>query len=368
MLVRLALCVAAAVAATALLCAPAMARSGKPAPNTGRPGSPCKPQPFDGPDPGPAADVDTTSLGKAAPASYEIGMPTSAPAPGEPPRRVMMFVHGGAWTTVGRKAMRTEREVATKWRAAGWETVSVSYRGCRRSIRDVVRFYDLIRARVGPSVPICLRGQSAGGHLALMVAAKRPDVACVISLAAPTDLRSVKPQGRIEAASGTAPARVRAGSARVRNLAVAAFGKRRLRAISPVTYARRIAARLLLATAMNDVVVPQGQATELARAVTSARAGCLRRCGATRRRADRVRARLCQRPGDARLRRARRPARRAVRQGPGRCGTAAQAAPGQPARRHPERHPRVVRPRPLTFSGDRDPDLARRNRLVALRS
>jgi acetyl esterase/lipase len=185
----------------------------------------------------------------------------------------MMFVHGGAWMTVGRKAMRTEREVATKWRAAGWETVSVSYRGCRRSIRDVVRFYDLIRARVGPSAPICLRGQSAGGHLALMVAAKRPDVACVISLAAPTDLRSVKPQGRIEVASGTAPARVRAGSARVRNLAVAAFGKRRLRAISPVTYARRIAARLLLATAMNDVVVPQGQATELARAVTSARAG-----------------------------------------------------------------------------------------------
>jgi acetyl esterase/lipase len=185
----------------------------------------------------------------------------------------MMFVHGGAWATVGRKAMRTEREVATKWRAAGWETVSVSYRACRRSIRDVVRFYDLIRARVGPGVPICLRGQSAGGHLALVVAAKRPDVACVISLAAPTNLRSVKAQGRIEAASGTVPASVKAGAARVRNLAVAAFGKRRLRAISPVTYAPRIGARLLLATAVNDVVMPQGQAHELAQAVTSTRAG-----------------------------------------------------------------------------------------------
>jgi acetyl esterase/lipase len=270
---RLVLLVAVALAATSLTCGTATARSSKLAPNTGKPGSPCKSEAFKGPDVGPASDVDTTSLGKAAPAVYEIGGPTNMPDSAEPVHRVMMLVHGGAWATVGRKAMRTEREVATKWRAAGWETVSVSYRACRRSVSDVVRFYDLIRTRVGPWVPICLRGVSAGGHLALMVAAKRPDVACVISLAAPTDLRSVKAQGRIEADSGGAPPALREGAARVRNLAVAAFGRRKLRAQSPVAYAPRIGARLLLATAVNDVVMPQGQATALAQAMTAARPG-----------------------------------------------------------------------------------------------
>lgn len=270
---RPALVLAAVLAATALTATPVLARSPGPKPNTGKPGSPCRTEAFKGPDPGPGADLDTSSLGTAAPATYEIGAPTSTPERLEPARRVMMFVHGSAWMTVGRKAMRSEREIATKWRATGWQTVSISYRACRRSVGDVVRFYDLVRARVGPHVPICLRGQSAGGHLALMVAAKRPDVACVLSLASPTDLRAIRAQGRIEAASAAGPAQLRAGAARVANLAVSAFGRRRQRAVSPVAHASRIGARLLLATAVNDVVIPLGQATALANAVTSARPG-----------------------------------------------------------------------------------------------
>jgi acetyl esterase/lipase len=184
----------------------------------------------------------------------------------------MILVHGGGWAFVGRTAMRTERETAGKWRAAGWETVSISYRACRRSVTDVTRFYDLVRKRVGPHVPICLRGQSAGGHLALMVAAKRRDVACVIALASPTDFRAIRAQAAIEAANGSRP-ELPAAAARVRNLAVSTFGRRKLRVRSPAALGARIGARLLLATAVDDVVIPQGQAASLANAVTAGRPG-----------------------------------------------------------------------------------------------
>jgi dienelactone hydrolase len=106
-----------------------------------------------------------------------------------------------------------------------------------------------------------------------MVAAKRADVSCVIALASPTDLRSVRAQGRIEVQSGGAPAALLENSARVSNIAVSAFGRRRQRAYSPVAHAARINARLLLATAANDVVMPQGQAQALANAVTATHAG-----------------------------------------------------------------------------------------------
>ena len=267
------LALAVVLVTSALSASPALARSTKPRPNTGKPGSTCKRVALRGPDPGPGTGLDTTSLGPAAPAPYEIGAPTSDPEWGEPVRRVMMLVHGGAWFTVGRKAMRSQRDIATKWRAAGWQTVSISYRACRKSLGDVVRFYDLIRSRVGPEVPICMRGESAGGHLALLAATRRPDLACVIALASPTDLRSLRAQGRIEAASGTAPPQLRAGAARAANLAVAAFGRRNQRARSPAAFGSRIGARILLATAVNDVVIPQGQASALANAIAATRSG-----------------------------------------------------------------------------------------------
>ena len=266
------LALTALVVALAMPVSPALARK-SPAPNSGKPGAPCKRVGLKGPDPGPGTGLDSTSLGRAAPAPYEIGGPTNPEDASGPTHRVMIFVHGGGWSTVGRKAMRSQRDVAARWRGAGWQTVSISYRACRKSVGDVLRFYDLVRKRVGPWVPICLRGESAGGHLALMVAARRADVSCVIALASPTDLRSVRAQGRIEVQSASAPAELLENSARVSNIAVSVFGRRRQRTYSPVAYAARINARLLLATAANDVVIPQGQAQALANAVTAARPG-----------------------------------------------------------------------------------------------
>jgi acetyl esterase/lipase len=173
--------------------------------------------------------LDMTSLG-ATPARYEVGRPAG------PVRRVMLLVHGGGWFQVGLGAMAMDREAAAAWRAAGWETVNIDYRACGRSVGDVVAMYDRVRRRVGPRMPICVEGESAGGHLALMLAIRRPRVACVIALAAPTDLRT--------------------GNASVRRHAREAFGADRLRALSPVTGVRRVRARVLLATAEDDPYIP----------------------------------------------------------------------------------------------------------------
>jgi acetyl esterase/lipase len=254
----------ALLATTAALLLPAAAgaktHSTAPAPDTGKPGSPCVASPYQGADPGPDSSLDTTSLGPAAPAPYEIGEPTG----GSDGKRVMILIHGGGWYMVGAEAMRSMRPAAQPWRAAGWETVSVDYPACRESLLGVLTFYDLVRQRVGDGVPICLYGQSAGGTLALLVAAMRPAVSCVIALGAPTNLRSIAAEGAAAAAGGTGPATLRAGTAYAQGLARAAFGRRALGRRSPVTWAGQIQARLLLGIAANDPLVPVVQSQALA--------------------------------------------------------------------------------------------------------
>ncbi len=233
-------------------------------PNTGAPGAPCKPVAFEGKRPAPGGAVDTTILGPDAPAPYEMGGATNAEDRDAPPRRVMIFIHGGAWYVVGREALEVQRTLADQWRGAGWQTYSTSYRGCRKSVQDVVKFYDLIRARVGRGVPICLFGQSAGGHLALMLASRRDDVSCVVSLAGPSDLARAAKQGKAEAAAGTGPAALAQGTKLGSGYAKSAFGKRNLKVMSPLTRAKKIWARLFLATAKNDALIPGRQDYNLA--------------------------------------------------------------------------------------------------------
>jgi acetyl esterase/lipase len=245
------------------------ARQTKVVPNLGQRGSPCVAAPYLGQAPGDDASLDTTSLGAAAPTDYEIGAPTSGGAV----KRVMILVHGGGWYTVGPAAMHSGRGAGQRWRDAGWETVNVDYRACGQSAADVLAFYDLIRQQVGPSVPICLEGESAGAHLALMVAADRADVACVIATGAPTNLRSIAAEGKAEAANGTGAPELRKGSSYVQGLARAAFGRQGLTDLSPVTWAGQIHARVLIGTAAVDPMVPAAQAQELAAAITGANPG-----------------------------------------------------------------------------------------------
>jgi acetyl esterase/lipase len=179
----------------------------------------------------------------------------------------MVVVHGGAWTMTGLRMLSQARPEADAWRAKGWATANIDYRPCGFSFQDVLALYDLIRAKVGARTPICLTGESAGGHLALMVAALRSDVACVVARAAPTDGETLGNQDATDAVTGTpsrlAPQGLAIGMAR-------AFGQSAVRAFSPMTYASGFHARLLLVSAVNDSIVPPAQANELATAVRAA--------------------------------------------------------------------------------------------------
>lgn len=185
----------------------------------------------------------------------------------------MMIVHGGGWFQVGPGMLAAERRAADAWRAAGWTTFNVSYRACGKSIYDVLRAYDAVRDHVGDDVPICVQGDSAGGQLALLLAAKRRDVDCVIAYAAPTNFATIARQGRRAAEDGTGPRALRSGARTIRGLARAAFGARRLERRSPVRHVRSIRAPVLLATPVDDPLIPRAQAREFARALRAARPG-----------------------------------------------------------------------------------------------
>jgi acetyl esterase/lipase len=238
-------------------------------PNLGLPGSPCVPI-----DAGPLSTplgpgVSTSGLGPGAPAYYEIGLPTGVYA-GLRPKAVMLAIHGGAWFVVGPAAAATERLEVERWRAAGWLTVNISYRGCADSIADVSWFYRRVREIMGPGYEICATGSSAGGQLATLLAATFPDLGCAIGQAAPTDLAGLATETAYNPFTNAFDQTF--GPALTQGWAGAAFGADAgsLGVASPILHAANIRARLLLAAAYDDMAVPFEQATDLAAAVKAA--------------------------------------------------------------------------------------------------
>jgi dienelactone hydrolase len=216
--------------------------------NTGAPDSVCAgtPSAYSTPT---DSGVSTTGL-SGAPARYEIGAPTGEFA-GQSPKGTMLILHGGGWHQTD--SLAEVRGEADRWRARGWRTVNATYRACGQSLTDALWFYDQIRSQWG-SVPTCILGQSAGGHLALTVAAWRSSVSCVIDEAGPSDPASLPSQST---AGGAGNENAKA----LYNQMVAAFGLENLSWFSPV--ARSISARVLVAFSASDWVVPWAQATEL---------------------------------------------------------------------------------------------------------
>ncbi|MEA2137296.1 MAG: hypothetical protein QOG56_446 [Solirubrobacteraceae bacterium] len=204
-----------------------------------------------------------------APAPYEIGLPIGAYA-GQTPRGIMLIIHGGAWMATGAGLVQSMRSDADRWRARGWMTMNLSYRACGQSAADALWFYDKTRAAVGAGARICALGTSAGGHLALMLGAFRPDVFCVVSQAGPTDLASAEGEVAYDAASGGHSQTN--GGRFVHNLGVAAFGAENLSWFSPAALAggtlNRV--RVLQAFSADDPLVPYGQAADLANAMHAA--------------------------------------------------------------------------------------------------
>lgn len=166
------------------------------------------------------------------------------------PRAYVLLIHGGAWYRVGPRATARMDPVAARLRAAGFGTVNVDYRAEAAAFGDVLAAYRRLRGQVGPRAPICAYGTSAGGQLALMLAVRRPDVACVVAYSAPSLLDRLPP--------------------RLRAHARAAFpGPGGLAAWSPARY--RLGIPLLLAQARRDPIVPVAESHAMRAAAPDAR-------------------------------------------------------------------------------------------------
>ncbi len=166
-------------------------------------------------------------------------------SPAGPARGVVIGIHGGAWYGVGRELSMTVREDLERWRRQGWAGVIVDYPKGGAAVASVLRSYDRVRARY-PGLPVCLYGESAGGHLALLVAAARPNIACVETAGAPTDLEAIDPSLGPLAAPADRNARM-------------AFPD--LRAASPVAWSIR--APLLVTHLRTDTVIGVEQARRM---------------------------------------------------------------------------------------------------------
>jgi acetyl esterase/lipase len=222
--------------------------------NTGNPDSMCMSLVMSDSTP---AGVSTTALGSGAPAYYEVGQPTGEFA-GKAPKGVILLIHGGGWFGNGAGAVATMRDDADRWRARGWRTLNLTHRPCERAFSDVKWFYDRARELWGTGIPYCATGESAGGNMALSLAASRDSLSCVVDKSGPTDALSITDQRAYAPATGGTQD---SGPRWIYNLMTAAFGEEQLRWYSPAVFP--IKARVLAAFSERDPFVPVEQATEL---------------------------------------------------------------------------------------------------------
>lgn len=197
-----------------------------------------------------------TSTGEAQNPRPQLYSTWGQPTGGQRPRALLLMIHGGGWQGESSAAVKAQAAIAVAYQRLGYETLTFDYRAGRQSIRDADAFYRYARQRVGPNMPICALGPSAGGHISLMLAVHNPDLACVIDFAGPTNLVSLAHQ--------------RGGGVAYR-LAVQAFGASHLPSYSPALQAKSIRAKVMLVFARTDPIVPAAQGGDMVSALTSAR-------------------------------------------------------------------------------------------------
>jgi len=172
------------------------------------------------------------------------------PASGDP-RGVVMLIPGGGWQRTT-STYEEQKASAPAIQAKGFATVTVGYDTGAKGFQQVVDVFKKAREAY-PGLPICASGISAGANYALLLAAHEPELKCVVAVAAPTDLTTIAAQD---------PEGEEAYQA-----AVTAFGQDQLARFSPVRFADKIKAKVLLVVAVSDPVVPEAQGQEFARAL-----------------------------------------------------------------------------------------------------
>lgn len=168
------------------------------------------------------------------------------------PRGVLILIHGGGWKGIDRNQFNVTREQGEIYTRMGFMTMTIDYRAGADGLKDVERFYKQARKRVGKDVPICAVGSSAGGHLALMLAAREPSLDCAVSIAGPTNLAGLADQE---------------GGEQTYKIASDAFGEENLEKLSPVLHADKIKAKIFVAGADNDPLMPVDQLKDIEKAV-----------------------------------------------------------------------------------------------------
>jgi acetyl esterase/lipase len=204
-----------------------------------------KPKPVPAPEPAPAPPTVSPPI-------------VSSPAK---PVGTVLLMHKGGWA--GPDRAKQEAMMSFPGQAfvdLGWRTVSVDYEAGEAGLQSVK---DAIGAELVQSgdQPLCLYGESAGGHLALLAAAQIPGVDCVIAFGAPTDFTAysdaVHASGDI-AAIGTYESKV-----------VGTFGEPGSATATwePAKVARMINADVLVARQADDAFIPWNQVTALRKAL-----------------------------------------------------------------------------------------------------
>ncbi len=178
-----------------------------------------------------------------------VAEPITADPSGGRVRGTMVMVHGGGWA--GHDVHAQQVLMAIPGRGLldrGWRVVSVDTKQGEGGLQNVLDAVDGEVARKTSNGPICLYGESSGAHLALVAAARRGTIDCVIGLGTPTDL----PLYEAEGATSSEP-RVRQVAAQIKKF----FGttSAELAPWNPVGLASSVRADVLLMREGDDPIV-----------------------------------------------------------------------------------------------------------------
>jgi hypothetical protein len=201
---------------------------------------------------GAALALNLPLLGKPAPAHVipAVAGPLSADPLSGVLRGTMIMVHAGGWAGHDAHAqdvlMTTPGELL---RQRGWRVVSIDYDEGVAGLQDVLNAAGAELARGSGDGPLCIYGESAGAHLALVAASRLRAIDCVVGLGTPTDLPLYESEGSV-----SDDARVRLVASQMTRF----FGSTPAE-VAPwdvVAFAPSIHADVLLMTEGDDAIVP----------------------------------------------------------------------------------------------------------------
>lgn len=104
-------------------------------------------------------------------------------------RGTVVLVHAGGWAGHDVNAQQILFSIpGDVFSARKWRVVSIDYQEGQAGLGDVLNTVGDELSRRAGSGPMCVYGESAGGHLSMVAATRLRSIDCVIALGAPLDL------------------------------------------------------------------------------------------------------------------------------------------------------------------------------------